>query len=98
MARKYMVFREQDTKLAFPRDRRIGTEKQPKTRPDMPFLHWFKQKSESKETEADPVLASRLPTDPPKSPETIAATLPQETGLGAPPHDSTATQFQSLTQ
>jgi predicted regulator of Ras-like GTPase activity (Roadblock/LC7/MglB family) len=87
-ATKYMVFRGQDTKLAFPRDRRVGTEKQTKTRPDMPFLHWFKQKSASKETEADPVLADRLVTELPDPPKTNAAHLEPVPGPEALPHVS----------
>jgi len=91
-----MVFRGQDTKLALPRDRRVGTEKQPKTRPDMPFLHWFKQKSESKETEADRVLADQLVIELPNTPKTIAANLEPETGPETPPHDSPEADLQSI--
>src|ERR1700730_5113261 len=96
MPRKYMVFRGQDTKLALPRDRRVGTKKQPKTRPDMPFLHWFKQKSESKETEADRVLADQLVIELPNTPKTIAANLEPETGPETPPHDSPEAELQSI--
>jgi hypothetical protein len=64
----------------------------------MPFLHWFKQKFESTEREADPVLADKLAADPPKTPETIAANLPPETGPGALPHDSTSAELHSITR
>jgi hypothetical protein len=62
----------------------------------MPFLHWFKQKSASKETEADPVLADRLITELPGTPKTIAANLEPEPGPEALPHDSSEADLRSI--
>ena len=39
----------------------------------MPFLHWFKSKSESTEAEAKPVLADKLATEQANTPETVVS-------------------------
>jgi predicted regulator of Ras-like GTPase activity (Roadblock/LC7/MglB family) len=46
----------------------------------MPFLHWFKSKSERTETEANPVLAKKLATEQANTPETVVTHIRQETG------------------
>ena len=44
---------------------------------DMPFLHWFKKKSQSAEAEAKTVVADKLATEPANTPETLEANLEQ---------------------
>jgi predicted regulator of Ras-like GTPase activity (Roadblock/LC7/MglB family) len=46
----------------------------------MPFLNWFKSKSEKTETEAKPVLAKKLATEQANTPETVVTPIRQETG------------------
>ena len=41
----------------------------------MPFLHWFKRKSESSEAEARPVLSQKTATEQAHTPEPIADRL-----------------------
>jgi hypothetical protein len=81
IATKYMAFRGQDIKLEIPRHRHLGTWKQD-TRKDMPFLHWFKDKSERNVAKTEPGLTEKSASIPTNAPEPGASQLRQETGPG----------------
>jgi hypothetical protein len=76
-----VAFRGQDTKLEIPRYRHFGTWKQ-YTRKDMPFLHWFKRKSESTDAETQSVLAEKSASIPMNAPEPIPSQVRPETRPG----------------
>lgn len=46
----------------------------------MPFLHWFKKKSESADAEAETVLADKLAAEPAQTQETFEANLEKASG------------------
>jgi hypothetical protein len=49
----------------------------------MPFLHWFKSKSERNVVKTEPVLAEKSASRPTNAPEPVASQLRQETGPGS---------------
>jgi predicted regulator of Ras-like GTPase activity (Roadblock/LC7/MglB family) len=63
----------------------------------MPFLHWFKKKSESTKTETS-FLADELARKQVATPETVGADWRQETGPGTPPNEEPAADFQPIPQ
>jgi predicted regulator of Ras-like GTPase activity (Roadblock/LC7/MglB family) len=64
----------------------------------MPFLHWFKKKSESTETESKSFLAEELARKQEATPGPVGADLRQETGPGTQPNEKPATDFQPIPQ
>ncbi len=77
-----MAFRRRDTKLEIPRYRQFGTWKQ-HTRKDMPFLHWFKRKSENTDIEPQPVPAEKSASVSATAPEPVASQPRRESGPDA---------------
>ena len=64
----------------------------------MPFLHWFKKKSESAKTETKSLLIEELAKKQADSPETVGANLRQETAPGTLPNEEQAADFQPIPQ
>ena len=64
----------------------------------MPFLHWFKKKSESAKTETKSLLIEELAKKQADSPETVSANLRQETAPGTLPNEEQAADFQPIPQ
>jgi hypothetical protein len=95
IATKYMAFRGQDIKLEIPRFRHFGTWKQ-HTRKDMPFLHWFKSKSERNVAETESVPAEKSPSVPTNAPKAVVSQLRQETGPG--PKETGSGDFPDVSQ
>ncbi len=62
----------------------------------MPFLHWFKRKSESTENEAKPVRADKFATQHANTPETVAANLQPETTPGNEPSEQVSADRQTI--
>jgi hypothetical protein len=64
----------------------------------MPFLHWFKKKSESTKTETKSLLAEEVAKKQVDTPETVDADLRQGTGPGTQPNEEQAADFQPIPQ
>jgi hypothetical protein len=64
----------------------------------MPFLHWFKKKSQISRAEADPPLAEKLVTEQANAPETVVDLLRQATAPAMPPNEQRLAQLQSIIQ
>jgi hypothetical protein len=85
-----MAFRGRDTKLEIPRYRHFGTWQQ-HTRKDMPFLHWFKRKSENTDIEPQPVAAEKSASISANALEPVASQARQESGPG--PNQTVSADF-----
>jgi hypothetical protein len=64
----------------------------------MPFLHWFKRKSESIEVEVEPVLARKIATEQANTPEPVAASLRPEIELENLPDEHRAPEIEPTSQ
>ena len=64
----------------------------------MPFLHWFKKKFESTETEAKRVLAEKHAAEPANAPEPLAANSRHENGLATLPNAPRSADLLSISQ
>jgi hypothetical protein len=64
----------------------------------MSFLHWFKRKSESTQSQAGLSLAGKLATDQANTSEIVSANSRQETRPGTPPDEQRPGDLQSLPQ
>ena len=62
----------------------------------MPFLHWFKKKSESTKTETKSLLPEELAKKEVDTPEAVGADLRQETGPGIQPNEEQAADFRPI--
>ena len=64
----------------------------------MPFIHWFKKKFESTETEAKRVLAEKHAAEPANAPEPLAANSRHENGLATLPNAPRSADLLSISQ
>jgi hypothetical protein len=62
----------------------------------MPFLHWFKSKSERNVAETESVIAEKPASVPPNAPEPVASQLRPETGSG--PEETGSDDFAHIPQ